>query len=352
MTDFNVRDINLGRSIGKFITNNLKFWSPSDNDTTWGYIVYRTIFTPNSDDQWQGALEKIREYIEFAIMRETQFPVKSDDDRPNKEVIRRLKIIPVSDNKFNNASLNEIRKDFTKNYMNPLDLVDHLVINPPRDQLKLGLNALVIDNSALDSISTAPSPEAFQELNHGQREAYHVKVVDGKWKGHRPLKTGYRGWARSQLDVLWDLWDDELRESAPQCEPDTGDFLYGGTSNNDIFGQRSFNPEDPNFDPQLIGKFVEMKEDGSSIYRKPDGGNFVVAAPPYTPRTEPLFPVIALPSEEQIAARNKAASEQLAPILKLFVENKVQMNKADLDAYETWCGNEEALAELRKYQLP
>lgn len=67
--------------------------------------MYRTVFTPTSDDQWQDAIEKIRAYIEFEIMPEMQLLVKTSDDRPNKEVIKIFELIPICDHKFDGASL-------------------------------------------------------------------------------------------------------------------------------------------------------------------------------------------------------------------------------------------------------
>ncbi|KAF9888814.1 hypothetical protein FE257_008183 [Aspergillus nanangensis] len=182
-----------GRYASSFLHRNIS------EDFPWGFIIYRTIYTPESDELWPAVLSKFTRYIHYEI--DCQCDVV-DDRMPEQLVHESHQDVIISDKKWDGASVDQIRENF----------LSYLVTTPrgleftnPRFK-----GCLVIDAPALESLLHAPEPENWQ---FGMQRPF-VGMVDAQYvEGQRWMPTGYWGYIRVELGHLWFLylqltWDD------------------------------------------------------------------------------------------------------------------------------------------------
>lgn len=143
------------------------------NQWPWGYTIYRTVYTPESNQHWDAVLE--------AISKNVYADLDLHEDKPSqifKEGYRPLVFDDPA--QFDGATLDEIRNNFRE-----------VRESDNRNQGVRFRWCLVIDESALQSVIRRPG---------------WVTVVDPKYRGGNSYsRQYYSGYFRIYLNDLWGL---------------------------------------------------------------------------------------------------------------------------------------------------
>lgn len=86
---------------------------------TWGFTIFRTVYTPESDTQFPLLLAKLDAYVKDSVdaeLRPNPFMAPSTepafDSGPNEEMKRRYVNVVVEDRELDGASIDEVRDAF------------------------------------------------------------------------------------------------------------------------------------------------------------------------------------------------------------------------------------------------
>jgi hypothetical protein len=174
------------RHAAEFLKSERRYWP-------WGFIIYRTVYTPESDEVWSAAMEKLD--------RAMHSDIDGMQERPSfaeKLVREGYKNVVMEDKElWDGASLGKIQKAFRKE-IERVESIDYeyALLAIPRHTA-----CLVIDEECLQSIKNSPEEEdPSQWQNMG-----HVFVVDPRYPpeevnsgpGNLPLAA--------RFDQLWNL---------------------------------------------------------------------------------------------------------------------------------------------------
>ncbi|KAK2755016.1 hypothetical protein FQN54_006544 [Arachnomyces sp. PD_36] len=179
---------NMGRQIVRSISR--------VNDWPWGYVIYRTVYTPESYRIWDSALEKIDTLIYQETEDERREHVRRDcpdselpDGRPNQYLREGYEKVVMDDKAlYENASLDQIR-DYFRSWAGD---------NKAETRYDI---CLVIDGESLDSIMPHPVPRLSWQDPCG-----FVLAVDRKFTPGGYDNEYYEGWMRVEIDVLFRLY--------------------------------------------------------------------------------------------------------------------------------------------------
>jgi hypothetical protein len=168
----------------------------------WGFAIYRTIYTPESEALWRLVLAKLEAYIHTSIWADvdgdkpdTQSGEKPLDSEPNRQVSVRLKCVIISEQqKFDGASISDIGRHFV-NVLRNINLAQ-----TPGVSRNV---CLVIDNDVFCWLRDAPIPQS-----QSDDPDLWIKVVDGDYDLNRlgAYDPRYQGWAMSNARLLWSLY--------------------------------------------------------------------------------------------------------------------------------------------------
>lgn len=90
----------------------------SIHQTTWGFTIFRTVYTLESDVLFSLFLAKLDAYVESSIdyeLRPSPFRAPSPfDSGPNEEMKRRYANDVIEDPSLDGASIDDVRAAFTK----------------------------------------------------------------------------------------------------------------------------------------------------------------------------------------------------------------------------------------------
>ncbi|KAJ5461185.1 uncharacterized protein N7458_002737 [Penicillium daleae] len=206
----------------------------------WGFVIYRTVYTAESDRLWSSCLAKIDRYVHWSIgnFYEKRYP--DSDPFPEKFVQETYKNLVFADReRWEGASLEQIRADF-KQYSESLGMEDGSHI--PWSQA-----CLVIDESCLNSIVSAfEDPEESANWGGPQRGFViekggyimlkpFVVMVDPTFEPGESYDTpGYQGYMRVELDDIWEaavqLCLSTVQEMCPNVTPADMIPVYDGGS--------------------------------------------------------------------------------------------------------------------------
>lgn len=182
-------------------------------------MIYRTVYTPESDKLWPGIMEKLEAYIHKSIWYDVNnaAPDAPLDPEPNRQVCALLKnVIMNSKDEFDGATIPDIQKHFAKF----ADIADYLqggsksdgalycsseeIGNDPMVNDKV---CLLVDQDVLEAVRDAPdpSPKAWDK-------SLYVKAVDGCYDPPYDPDLDenhprYSGWAFVNAFELWDLYE-------------------------------------------------------------------------------------------------------------------------------------------------
>lgn len=168
----------------------------------WGFAIYRTIYTPESDALWRLVLAKLEAYIHTSIWADVDGDKpdimsgeKPLDSEPNRQVSVKLKCVIISEQqKFDGASITDIGRHFVNVLRNAS------LAQTPGVSRNV---CLVIDKDVFCWLRDAPIPQSQTE-----DPDLWIKVVDGDYDPNRlgAYDPEYQGWAMSNAHQLWSLY--------------------------------------------------------------------------------------------------------------------------------------------------
>ncbi|KFX92936.1 hypothetical protein V490_05083 [Pseudogymnoascus sp. VKM F-3557] len=166
---------------------------------TWGFTIFRTVCTPQSDVQFPLFLAKLDAYVKDSIDYELRLDHLSGpsteppfDSGPNEEMKRRYVNDVIEDPSLDGASIDEVRDAFTKWLKdNGVDLEMHQLYARHRV-------CIMVDEAVLNSVAVGPEdPDQSYEL-----ESVWVKVVEYLAPGEQE----WQGWLKVGLNALYYFW--------------------------------------------------------------------------------------------------------------------------------------------------
>ncbi|OBT96666.1 hypothetical protein VE01_04211 [Pseudogymnoascus verrucosus] len=166
---------------------------------TWGFTIFRTVYTPQSDAQFPLFLAKVDAYVESSIDYELSprnFGVPSPeppfDSGPNEEMKRRYANDVIESPGLDGASIDDVRAAFTKWLKdNGVDLEFHQLYARHRV-------CIMVDEAVLNSVAAGPEDP---NQSYGL-ESVWVRVVEYLAPGEQE----WQGWLKVGLDALYFLW--------------------------------------------------------------------------------------------------------------------------------------------------
>ncbi|KFY99471.1 hypothetical protein V500_01366 [Pseudogymnoascus sp. VKM F-4518 (FW-2643)] len=173
----------------------------------WGFAIYRTVYTPESDLLWEGAIEKLDGYVHNSIWRymwikniEVGEGEDQLDPEPTREVCARYRNIIMSDReKYDGASIDEVADHFT-DWAN----------DPNNDQSgNVNMNVcLLIDEEVLYWLRDAPLATTEVRTTEIADQNVCIKVIDTLFDPDDMSECDprYRGWVLARLTTLWQLY--------------------------------------------------------------------------------------------------------------------------------------------------
>ncbi|KAJ6114350.1 hypothetical protein N7486_000128 [Penicillium sp. IBT 16267x] len=160
----------------------------------WGFIIYRTVYTPESDRVWSACLDKIEESVRWEIDMHGKEYADQTPERTLKETFKN--VILEDRERWDGASVEQIRADFIAN----LESVGSFV----GEGISRTTACLFIDEACLQSIrNTFDEPE-------NQRGSWaptgFVGIIDPQYtEGQSYCNMQYRGFMRMKIDCLYEL---------------------------------------------------------------------------------------------------------------------------------------------------
>ncbi|KAB8278171.1 hypothetical protein BDV30DRAFT_156276 [Aspergillus minisclerotigenes] len=182
------------------------------SDFPWGYVIYRTVYTAESDKLWPLAMAKLTRFLNYEIEQDLRgrSECRGTDPRPEQLVQESHRDVVISDKQcWDGAGIEQVRQHFA----------DY------RRKTKIGVYGgsgrfeacIMIDERSLRSIIAAPDIEDRFRGAHAC-----VGMVDGTYDPERKDNQEYSGFMRVKIRVLWWLYInlrsrpmEELCPSAP-----------------------------------------------------------------------------------------------------------------------------------------
>ncbi|KAK7413097.1 hypothetical protein QQX98_008045 [Neonectria punicea] len=184
--------------------------SSHDYPYSWGYTIFRTVYTPGSDEAVARAVERLAVYAKFFAQNEHARPgvgAGAFDARPNEELWSRYHCEVVQDEQtLANASESEVGERFDawiRQHRRPL-----ITGTYPEPNARF-LFCLMLDEESLENILALPedprSPVNYGASDEDEGEGW-VKVISDRMKSEEEGGGG-RWWLRVGItDYLWPMW--------------------------------------------------------------------------------------------------------------------------------------------------
>ncbi|CDM32153.1 hypothetical protein DTO013E5_3632 [Penicillium roqueforti] len=210
----------------------------------WGYIIYRTVYTPESEKLWPIAMEKLTRVMTTWIKGELNY---GDDPRPEHLIEESHKDVIISDSsRWDGAGIEQVRGHFAQ-YLREIKQEEHC------EESRFAVR-LVIDERSLNSLVATDDPD----------DGF-VGVVDGRYDpGKRYDSPSDCGYMRVLVWALWPLYlnlqFDHMCELCPNA-PDGWIPVYDE-------GDGTAQDEDGNFIPR---EFFRKRPEGLTQRRRGRG---------------------------------------------------------------------------------
>jgi hypothetical protein len=181
----------------------------------WGFVIYRTIYTPESDTMWATVLERLHVFIKFSLdfrrlmqEQESGFQI---DSIPDDLVYQLFQNDVVEDREsLDGASIKVVRKHF-RTWREQQD--SKILSWTMRRKF-----CLMIDEDALKSLFEAQAPTI--ENYNQPRQRVWVTAIDPFFDRQTYYEFPYAGWMRVPVDSLWYLCLVlEGRDFEEECPP-------------------------------------------------------------------------------------------------------------------------------------
>lgn len=210
-----------------------RFLYPSvDSKFPWGYIVYRTVYTTESDELWPIAMDKLAKVMNHSIDSELHTEIRykeSEDPEPDANAERLVKEthkdVIFSDKQFwDGASIEQVRQHFSE------------YLRASRGQGTGRFEGcLLIDERSLKSIVASPDPQPWLGGRRPRKPSQpwgFVGMIDGRYPENR-YEPRYTGYMRVEILSLWSLYNALTSKYMQELCPSVSDGLipvYDGGS--------------------------------------------------------------------------------------------------------------------------
>jgi hypothetical protein len=178
----------------------------------WGWVIYRTVYTPESDMLWPRAINTIHTYLAHNLRETLSWTNESRSHAANMAKLENLWMSDVS--LFNQASIEDLRGHFTSWLQTQHTEDEEGEKNLPRVRF---CTFLVIDQFTLHTIANAPDPEGrgargpMIKVVSAQRDERRLDRAGGSGRGRGPEaeKEGkmFPGWLNCRILYLRELWE-------------------------------------------------------------------------------------------------------------------------------------------------
>jgi hypothetical protein len=167
-------------------------WEPQ----TWGWVIFRTSYTPESGLLWPKAISLIHDWLAHKTRLSLR---KSHEEDDYEETMTRLENVLMEDPALGSTSFDQLRLRFT-DWLTTQDTDNEDV---PLQRFK---NFVVVDDPVLKSIKDAPRPDT--QATGRQRLTPYSKLVDAQHQhGTRlPPTTSARCGRGVELGKLFPGW--------------------------------------------------------------------------------------------------------------------------------------------------
>lgn len=155
----------------------------------WGYMIYRTVYTAESDELWPIAMDKLAQIMNDSI--ESELDADTDSDSTAERLVKEShKDVIFSDKRFwDGASIEQVRQHFA----------EYLHASKGRGSGRFE-GCLIIDERSLKSIIASPTTPQ----RHGKSYGF-VGMIDGRYPETR-YDLQYTGFMRVEIPYLWPLY--------------------------------------------------------------------------------------------------------------------------------------------------
>ncbi|KAI4636100.1 hypothetical protein J4E83_001054 [Alternaria metachromatica] len=216
----------------------------------WGYTIYRTCYTPESQSQWESLIEAIQLGVEKSL------PASQDDEPPTTSQLLRslLRLDFRSDaSLYDGITIDQLRQT----YLNPPEnsappspnfyrserlflvadaevLMDPYFLPEENETTKV-----LIDNNTSD-VATSQTVQKWQYQYHGYSKSSSTKrrwlkcvELDYVAADHHPRRRGqgprpYFGWFMMTAESLVELWEVLLDQDVEEVKPRLVDVMIWG----------------------------------------------------------------------------------------------------------------------------
>jgi hypothetical protein len=190
------------------ISSPIPDWEPH----TWGWVIFRTAYTPDTEVLWPQAVSLIPDWLAHRTRLSLR---KSHEEDDYEAMMKRLDNVFVSDTALESASFDRLRLRFadwltTQDTDNEDGLLQRFKV------------FIVVDDAVLQSIKDAPRPDT--QASGRQRLTPYVKVVDAQHqhrtrlsprvsarsgRGVEPGKL-FPGWMGTSIVDLHEIWEESF----------------------------------------------------------------------------------------------------------------------------------------------
>ncbi|KAJ5398830.1 hypothetical protein N7465_009319 [Penicillium sp. CMV-2018d] len=169
------------------------------SEPTWGYTIYRTTYTPQSNAAFPRMIYLTTKYMKNAFYKdyETSLRARSRANKfniaPWDEIWPNYQPRVIEDtSRFDGASIDQLREHFRADAIER----DMLDVFPGYRMF------IVIDEESFQTLQNAPFPE---NSKYEERRHHYVKLVEAL---EVDLSEDFQGWMKCSLPSLWEVWSD------------------------------------------------------------------------------------------------------------------------------------------------
>ncbi|KAF3385189.1 hypothetical protein F1880_001823 [Penicillium rolfsii] len=200
----------------------------------WGYMIYRTVYTAESDKLWPIAIDKLAKVMNNSIdsdlhaelrYKEPEDPEPEDpepeDPEPDADAERLVKEshkdVVFSDKLFwDRASIEQVRRHF----------FEYLLASKGRGTGRFE-GCLLIDERSLKSIVNSPDPQPWLGRRWPKQHSHpwgFIGMVDGRYPENK-YESNYTGYMRVEILSLWSLYNEFCMKDMQELCPSVPDGL-------------------------------------------------------------------------------------------------------------------------------
>ncbi|OQD71978.1 hypothetical protein PENPOL_c001G06312 [Penicillium polonicum] len=168
-------------------------------EPTWGYTIYRTTYTPQSNAAFPRMVDLTTKYMKNAFYKDYETSLR-ERSRANEfnitpwdEIWPNYQPRVIEDtSRFDGASIDQLREHFRADAIKR----DVLDVFPGYRMF------MVIAEESFQTLQNAPFPE---NSKYEERRHHYVKLVDAL---EVDPSEDFQGWMKCSLPSLWEVWSD------------------------------------------------------------------------------------------------------------------------------------------------